>query len=102
MPIPKLEPAALAAALTSLPGWSGDVSRIARTYRLGGFLEAMSFMSAAVATIHALDHHPEWSNVYDRVHVELTTHDAGGVTLKDIELAGRLERLASLWPQHGA
>lgn len=97
---PRLGAEALTHALAALPAWSGDTTRIERTYRLGGFLEAMSFMSAAVATIHALDHHPEWSNVYDRVHVVLTTHDSGGVTAKDVELAGKLERLAAVWTQH--
>ena len=95
----RLDEAAIAAALAALPGWSGDVTRLRRTYHFGGFVEAMAFMSAAMMPIVALDHHPEWSNIYDRVHVELTTHDAGGVTTRDVELAGRLEQLASLWPR---
>ena len=97
MPASKLDDTQVREALAALHGWSGDGAKLQRTYRFGDFLEAMSFMSAAVSAIHALDHHPEWSNVFDRVHVELTTHDAGGVTAKDVELAGRLERLAALW-----
>jgi len=99
MPEPRLDSQAIERSLAALPGWTGDVSCIERTFRFTGFLEAMSFMSAAVAMIHAKDHHPEWSNVYDRVHVELTTHDAGGVTAKEIDLAEELQRLASMWVQ---
>jgi len=51
-------------------------------------------MATAAMVVESLGHHPEWSNVYDRVTVELTTHDAGGVTAKDVELAGKLEEIA--------
>lgn len=95
----RLNEGELAQALASLSGWSGDLNRLQRTYRFHGFVEAMAFMSAAVRWIVALDHHPTWSNTYDRVQVELTTHDAGGVTMRDVELARRLDDVASGWPE---
>jgi 4a-hydroxytetrahydrobiopterin dehydratase len=65
-----------------------------REYRFADFVHAFGFMATASMVIETLGHHPEWSNVYDRVTVELTTHDAGGVTAKDVELAGKLEEIA--------
>ena len=83
------------AALAGLAGWSWEQDALAKTYRFGSFREAMSFMVRAAFEAEALNHHPEWTNVYDRVAVRLNTHDAGGrVTAKDVELAQRLERIA--------
>lgn len=82
-------------ALASLPGWSLAGGKLRREYRFPDFTHAFAFMAAAATVIEKLNHHPEWSNVYNRVSIGLTTHDAGGVTAKDIELARALEPLAS-------
>ena len=66
----------------------------ARVYRFKDFGDAFAFMCACALRIHALDHHPEWSNVYSTVKVELVTHDAKGITVRDVELASVLERIA--------
>jgi 4a-hydroxytetrahydrobiopterin dehydratase len=68
--------------------------KLHRKYRFADFVHAFGFMATAAMVIEALGHHPEWSNAYDRVTVDLTTHDAGGVTAKDIELALKLEEIA--------
>lgn len=68
-------------------GWSGDATRLTRTFRFADFPRAIAFMVEVSFHCEARNHHPEWTNVYDRVKVELTTHDTGGVTAKDIELA---------------
>ncbi len=77
-------------------GWtlSEDGTAISRSYRFRNFRDAMAWMTRAAFEAEALDHHPEWSNVYNRVEVRLTTHDAGGLTEKDISLAERMEKLA--------
>lgn len=77
------------AALAQLPDWSAVPGRdaIARTFRFGSFGEAWAFMSRVALKAEAMDHHPEWLNVYDRVEVTLCTHSAGGVTALDVELA---------------
>ena len=77
-------------------GWelSEDSAAITKTYTFASFVEAMSFLSGAAASCEALGHHPEWSNVYDTVDVRLTTHDAGGLTEKDIALAERMDAVA--------
>jgi 4a-hydroxytetrahydrobiopterin dehydratase len=94
MPEP-LDAAALAAALATLRGWSGDGDGLLRTWRFPAFARALAFMHACVPGIDALNHHPEWSNVYDRVSVRLATHDAGGrVTALDVDLARLLEAQA--------
>lgn len=95
----KLEQPQLAAALARLPGWQVRAGKLAREYRFRDFAEAFSFMTAAALRIHALDHHPEWSNVYSTVRVELLTHDAGGITARDVELAGVMEEIAARFPQ---
>ena len=83
-------------ALAKLAGWSEvkDRDAISRTFTLRGFNEAFGFMTRAALVAEKLDHHPEWFNVYDKVEVTLATHDAGGVTERDIELAAAMDRLA--------
>ena len=77
-------------------GWqlSDDGKAISKTFRFRGFRDAMAWMMRAAFEAEHLNHHPEWSNVYNRVEVSLTTHDTGGLTEKDIDLAQRMERVA--------
>jgi len=93
----KLDGPTRTAALAALPDWREVEGRdaIRRTFRFGSFGEAWGFMSRAALTAEKMDHHPEWFNVYNRVEVTLTTHDAGGVTALDIELAEAMERFAA-------
>jgi len=92
--VSKLTDAEIAAALAGLPGWEVKNAKLHREYRFPDFAHAMGFLMTAAPAIERLDHHPEWSNVYNRVTVDLTTHDAGGITAKDCSLAGLLEGLA--------
>ena len=95
MATPPLAPDAIAVALASLPGWSWQGGALEKEFKFGSFREAMSFMVRAGFEAEAMDHHPEWTNVYNRVVVRLNTHDAGGqVTAKDVELAQRLQRFS--------
>jgi 4a-hydroxytetrahydrobiopterin dehydratase len=73
------------------PGWSGDRARLSRSYRFAGFPQAMAFMVEVALFCEKTDHHPDWRNSYDRVSVELTTHDAGRVTEKDLALARHMD-----------
>jgi 4a-hydroxytetrahydrobiopterin dehydratase len=84
------------AALRRLPGWSAADGRdaIVRTYRFADFTEAFAFMTQVALVAERMDHHPEWSNVYNRVEALLTTHDAGGVTERDVALAQAMDRAA--------
>lgn len=68
--------------------------RLLREFRFAGFGDAMRFMATVARTVEELDHHPVWENVYDRVSVELTTHDAGGVTELDLRLAEAMNAAA--------
>lgn len=74
-------------SLADLEGWERDGSLIRSSWRFGDFVAAFSFMTAVAIHAERLNHHPEWSNVYNRVSIELTTHDAGGLTGSDVELA---------------
>lgn len=89
-----LSDAELTAALGRLVGWTRNENAITKQYQFADFRAAMWFLNAAAAAADAMDHHPEWSNVYNRVTVSLSTHDAGGVTAKDIALAEAMERAA--------
>jgi len=86
-----------AAALSGLDGWSEVEGRdaIAKTYTFGDFNAAFGFMTRAALYADKADHHPEWFNVYNRVEVTLATHDAGGVTEKDIALARFMDGAAA-------
>lgn len=85
-----------ASALQQLEGWSETPGRdaIAKTFRFADFNAAFGFMTRVALKADQMDHHPEWSNVYSRVEVVLTTHDAGGVTDKDVTLAKFMDGLA--------
>jgi 4a-hydroxytetrahydrobiopterin dehydratase len=85
-------------ALSGLPRWrahEGDRPAIARSLRFADFNAAFGFMTRVALMADKMDHHPEWSNVYDRVEVVLTTHDAGGVTALDVKLAGFIDEVAA-------
>ena len=97
----KLSEAEVAAELKSLSGWSVSGGKLLRSYAFGDFVKAWGFMSAAALVIQQMDHHPEWFNVYDRVRVELVTHDLQGISTRDVELARKMEALAGPW-QGGA
>ncbi|MFV1852013.1 MAG: 4a-hydroxytetrahydrobiopterin dehydratase [Thalassospira sp.] len=89
----KLEKSAIEAALKGLPNWelAEDGLSIGRVYMFGDFNSAFGFMTRIAMMAEKMDHHPEWFNVYNKVGVTLTTHDAGGVTQKDIDLASFCE-----------
>jgi 4a-hydroxytetrahydrobiopterin dehydratase len=84
-------------ALAALPDWhlAADGKAITRRYQFDGFRTAFGFMTEVAIQAEKLDHHPEWSNVYRTVEVRLTTHDAGGLTALDLELARHMEAIAS-------
>lgn len=84
-------------ALQALPGWAAVPGRdaIARRFGFGDFNAAFGFMTRVALYAEKLDHHPEWSNVYNRVEVVLTTHDAGGVTALDVRLAQLMDAAAA-------
>ena len=82
-------------ACAHLDGWSFAGDALTKTFKFGSFREALSFMVRAGFEAEELNHHPEWTNVFNRVDVKLTTHDAGDkVTAKDVALAERLEKIS--------
>lgn len=85
-------------AMASLPGWIVVEGRdaITRRFAFRDFSEAWGFMSRAALAAEAMDHHPEWFNVYRTVEVTLSTHDAGGLTQKDIRLARAMDQIAGV------
>ena len=91
----KLGDAEIAARLSKLPGWSLEGGKLHRAFVFSDFVEAWGFMSGAALAAESMGHHPEWSNVWNRVTVDLTTHDAGGLTALDFDLAARMQALAA-------
>ncbi|HZL46250.1 MAG TPA: 4a-hydroxytetrahydrobiopterin dehydratase [Opitutaceae bacterium] len=82
-------------ALDGLPGWKHERDALVKTFKFGGFREAFSFMTRVAFEAEAMDHHPDWTNVYNRVVVRLQTHDAGDrVTANDVELAGKIQKIS--------
>jgi 4a-hydroxytetrahydrobiopterin dehydratase len=91
--IAQLEPEQLTAALAELDGWSLDEGKLLRRCRFGDFVEAFGFMAQLALLAERADHHPEWFNVYNKVDIWLTTHDAGGISQRDIDLAVQINAL---------
>lgn len=95
MPTPTLlSPQNLEKALGELSNWSIQTKKLHRQFQFPSFVEAFGFMSSVALVAESMGHHPEWFNVYNKVTVDLTTHDAGGITNLDIDLAKRMDQLA--------
>lgn len=85
----------IAAACAKLPGWTLERDALTKSFKFGSFRDAMSFMTRVAFEAEELNHHPEWTNVYNKVVVRLNTHDAGDkVTAKDVELATRIQKIS--------
>lgn len=90
---PKLSDDEVQAALKQLPGWSVDGDgKLYRELKFGDFREAFGFMSSVALAAEAMNHHPEWFNVWATVKIWLTTHDSGGLTQNDVDLAHEIEK----------
>lgn len=95
MTIEKLTEEERSSWLTALPGWAlaRDGDAIARSFQFGDFSAAFAFMTRVALLAEKRDHHPEWFNVYNRVDITLTTHDAGGLSLRDVKMAKAIDAL---------
>ena len=91
----KLTETEIAMALSDLPDWKVEGGKLHRDYKFADFVAAFGFMTGAALVAQAMDHHPEWFNVWNTVRVDLATHDAGGITALDVKLAHSMEKLAS-------
>ncbi len=94
MSVPTLSAQELETRLTQLEGWSVENGKLHRQYQFKSFVEAFGFMSSVALVAESMNHHPEWFNVYNRVTIDLTTHDSGGITSKDVELAQKANEFA--------
>jgi len=90
----KLTQKELRSSLTGLHRWTLAKSTLHREYKFADFVHAFGFMATSALAIEKMNHHPEWFNVYNKVVVDLSTHDAGGITAKDVELAKLLDNVA--------
>lgn len=89
--IAKLTAAEITAAMDGVPGWTHKGDGIERQYKFADFVEAFAFMTRVALLAEKADHHPEWSNVYNKVDIRLTTHDAGGLSKRDFKLAKAID-----------
>ena len=94
MALSPLDDAELTRALRELDGWSIEAGKLHKQFRFADFNEAFGFMTRVALLAEQANHHPEWFNVYDRVVVDLTTHDAGGITERDTSMAAAMNRYA--------
>lgn len=93
--VDKLDDGAVSAALKDSPDWTlaEDGSAISRSFRFDDFVSAFGFMTKVAILAEKANHHPEWSNVYNKVDIRLTTHDAGGLSQRDFDLAKKIDAL---------
>jgi 4a-hydroxytetrahydrobiopterin dehydratase len=90
----KLSEGDVEGALASLPGWKVENGKLHRDYKFANFVDAFGFMASGALVAESMNHHPEWFNVYNSVKIDLTTHDLGGISTNDLEMAKRFESLA--------
>ena len=95
---PKLSTDHVTSRLRDLPGWTLEGGKLHREFTFTDFVAAFGFMTEVAQAAEALEHHPEWFNVWNRVTVDLNTHDAGGLTELDFTLAARMSELAAAPP----
>ena len=81
--------------LADLEGWSLENGKLRRLFTFSDFTEAFAFMTRVALIAEKRDHHPEWFNVYNRVEITLTTHDAGGLSLRDVKMARKIDALSA-------
>ncbi len=90
---PRLSTQAIESGLVKLPKWTLDGNAIVREFQFPTFVAAWAFMSKVALLAEKMDHHPDWHNVYNRVDVSLSTHDAGGITEMDMQMAMAIDGL---------
>lgn len=89
----KLSEQELAAAIKSLNGWTVLSGKLHREFKFRNFVQAFGFMSSVALIAEGMNHHPEWSNVYNRVVIDLVTHDLDGISSLDVEFAAKVDQL---------
>ena len=93
MAIERMTPQQIEANLNNLPGWALKAEKLHRELKFKNFVQAWGFMTQVAMWAEQADHHPEWSNVYSRVTIDLTTHEADGISQRDFDLAGKINDL---------
>jgi 4a-hydroxytetrahydrobiopterin dehydratase len=93
--VQKLSEAEVRARLSEIQGWQLVDGKLQKTFTFGSFVHAFGFMSSVALLAEAMNHHPEWSNVYSRVTIALNTHDVSGISELDFALAKKIEGIAS-------
>ncbi len=91
MSIEKMTPQQIEASLQKLPGWNVKDDKLHRELKFKNFVQAWGFMTQVAILAEQMDHHPEWRNVYSQVTIDLTTHEAGGISQRDFELARKID-----------
>ena len=95
MKFKKLSESELNEIINDMKGWKLNEGKLQKSFKFSNFIEAFSFMTRIALEAEKIDHHPEWSNVYDTVTIKLSTHDVGGITEYDIKLANSIDRANS-------
>ncbi|NIR48645.1 4a-hydroxytetrahydrobiopterin dehydratase [candidate division KSB1 bacterium] len=90
----KLSDAEIQESLSELSGWNVENGKLHKSFQFDSFVDAFAFMTKTALTAESMDHHPEWFNVYNKVTVDLSTHDLGGISTRDFELAKKMEEFA--------
>ena len=93
MAIPKLTMSQIENKISTLAGWIVRDDKLHKQYQFDSFIEAFGFMSSVALVAESMNHHPEWSNVYNRVVIDLTTHDSGGISDLEFEFAERVDKI---------
>lgn len=91
----KLSDQELTTALKLLSGWTVASGKLHKEFKFKNFVQAFGFMSSVALIAEGMNHHPDWSNVYNRVVIDLVTHDLGGISSFDVEFAARVDKLSS-------
>ena len=94
MAVEKLNDAEINAELANLSGWVVENGKLHKQFQFNSFVEAFGFMTRVALVAESMNHHPEWSNVYNRVTINLMTHDAGGISALDFELAKQADKFS--------